>query len=90
MKTSTIYSVQWFNQIIEQINELEHQWKNDWYAFHQSILVEEYKAAQLLQISIRTLRRYCKKNYFKVYRIGKRNFLLKHDLIRGILTHFVK
>ena len=85
-----IYSVQWFNSLVSKINELEHNWINNTPIFNQSIFVEEYKVAQMLQISIKTLKRYCQKNYFKVYRIGKRNFLLQHDIIRGVLLHLVK
>lgn len=90
MEKNTIYSVQWFNSLNEKINQLEDNWKNNIQQFNKSILVEEHKVAQMLQISINTLKRYCKLNYFTVYRIGKRNFLLQHDIIRGILLHLAK
>lgn len=85
-----IYSVQWFNNLIEKINELENNWKNHIPTFNKSIFIEEYKVAQMLQISVVTLKRYCNKKYFKVYRIGKRNFLLQHDIVRGVLLHLAK
>ncbi len=90
MKTDSIFSVQWFNSIIQKINDLEQDWKNNIVEFSNSILMEEHEVSSLLQISKSTLRRYRLKNYFTVYQIGKRNFYLRHDIIRGILTHLVK
>lgn len=90
MKTTSIFSVQWFNSIIEKINELEQDWKNNIVQFSQSLLMEEHEVTTLLQISKSTLRRYQIKKYFRVYQIGKRNLYLQHDIIRGILTDLVK
>lgn len=90
MKEKSIFSVQWFNSVIQKINLLEENWKNNIIQFNQSILMNEHEVLQLLQISSTTLRRYCNKKYFNVYKIGKRNLYLQHDIIRGILTHLVK
>lgn len=86
----SIFTTQWFKEIENRINQLEKLWKEDIVQFHHSFIMEEIKAAQLLQVSLKTFRRYCNQQYFTVYRIGKRNFILQHDLIRGILTHFAK
>ena len=90
MSEKAIFSVQWFNSVIQKINLLEENWMNNIVVFNQSILMNEQEVLQLLQISSTTLRRYCNKKYFKVYKIGKRNHYLQHDIIRGILTHLVK
>lgn len=90
MKTESIFSVQWFNSIIEKINTLEQDWKDNIIQFNKSLLMEEHEVTTLLQISKSTLRRYRLKKYFKVYQIGKRNLYLQHDIIRGILRHLVK
>ncbi|MDM1551197.1 hypothetical protein [Empedobacter falsenii] len=48
MKTTSIFSVQWFNSIIEKINELEQDWKNNIVQFSQSLLMEEHEVITLL------------------------------------------
>jgi len=90
MSEKTIFSVHWFNSVIQKINQLEENWKNNIIQFNQSILMNEQEVLQLLQISSTTLRRYCNKQYFSVYKIGKRNHYLQHDIIRGILNHLMK
>lgn len=89
MKDLNIYSINWFKEIYKRIEQLENDLEHQLYHFIKTELITEQEVLDLLQISSRTLSRYCKKGYFKRYRIGNRNMYLLHDVIRGIITHLV-
>lgn len=87
MQEDGMYSVNWFNETVQRINQLENELKTNLSNFNDSLLMEEQEVLDLLKISTRTLSRYCKKKYFTRYKIGNRNVYFLHDILRGILQH---
>lgn len=49
------------------------------------ICYHEHDIAKLLKVSIKTLKRYCKKGYFRTVRLGANIYFLHHTFIEDMV-----
>ena len=75
------------NERIEIIDSLQEYYSDPWDPnhFNKENLLDDQQVCDILKVSVKTLRRHCKKNTIPHFKLGKRYYYFKHILYLQLL-----
>ena len=90
MKSQPLNSVNWFQQLIEEINKMQQAFEDGNISSLDLYLMEERDVLQYLKICKSTLNNYRKKKILKAYNYFGRNVYFRHEVYEAILKQLIK